>query len=60
MGICFFLVFFLNNQKHFIISQRQFMCDLVGQNHDLYYENLKAVIFNKLDQNKDQMNTIEE
>ena len=36
------------------------MCDLVGQNHDLYYENLKAVIFNKLDQNKDQMNTIEE
>jgi hypothetical protein len=36
------------------------MCDIMGQNHDLYYENLKTLVYNKLDQNKEQLDTIEE
>ena len=36
------------------------MCDLLGQNDDLYYENLKSIIYNKLEQNKEQTDTIEE
>jgi hypothetical protein len=36
------------------------MCDLVGQPHDIYYENLKNILFNRLEQNKEQLDTLEE
>ncbi len=36
------------------------MCDLFGQNYDLYYDNLKKLIFDRLDQDKDQLETIEQ
>ena len=54
------------NQKNLLnyfnlnVFKRQFICDIFGQNHDLYYENLKNLIYNKLDQNKEQLDTIEE
>jgi len=42
------------------ITWKQFMCDLVGQNREMYYDNLKSILFEKLNQNKDQIETIEE
>jgi alpha-aminoadipic semialdehyde synthase len=42
------------------ITWRQFMCDLLHVNRDMYYENVKAVILEKLDYNGNQMHAIEE
>ncbi len=35
------------------------MCDLVGQNHDLYYDNLKSILLTRLDGDKEQLDTLE-
>jgi hypothetical protein len=44
----------------FLLLKRQFICDLINLNRDTYYENVKGAILDKLDQNINQMNAIEE
>jgi hypothetical protein len=36
------------------------MCDITSQNRDTYYENIKRVIYDKLNQDQERLETIEE
>ena len=43
-----------------LLFKKQFMCDLTNQSRDSYYENIKGAVYNKLNQNEEQLEAIEE